>query len=226
MSSRLPDRVKEYFRDGKVVKWWDENPRSVEESADTYVVDNVFGNTVLDVGVGRGRLATRVVDRADNIVGIDISLNMVKLAKVALNGRVHLVVADAERLPFKSASFDCTYCVETLVHIPHPEQVMQEMHRVLRRSGIMLVQANVRGLDRISYFYRITPTKRVFISIMLRDYLWKILPYPRKRNAIWRSFTRSTLTRMVGKTGLEITVSRSFKKGKLVVMGRKTIQRQ
>ncbi len=48
--------------------------------------------------------------------------------------------ADAARLPFRSASFDCVLATALLEHVPHPQRVVREIHRVLRPHGVLYVE--------------------------------------------------------------------------------------
>jgi ubiquinone/menaquinone biosynthesis C-methylase UbiE len=45
----------------------------------------------------------------------------------------------AESLPFASHSFDVVICSELLEHVQYPPAVLQEVYRVLRKGGILLV---------------------------------------------------------------------------------------
>ncbi len=48
--------------------------------------------------------------------------------------------ADAARLPFRSASFDCVVATAILEHVAHPQRVVREIHRVLRPHGVLYVE--------------------------------------------------------------------------------------
>lgn len=50
------------------------------------------------------------------------------------------VRADAARLPFGAATFDCVLATALLEHVPHPQRVVREIHRVLRPSGALYVE--------------------------------------------------------------------------------------
>ncbi|MEX5215252.1 MAG: methyltransferase domain-containing protein [Nitrospiraceae bacterium] len=49
------------------------------------------------------------------------------------------VQTDASALPFKEESFDAVICAEMVEHVADPMRVMHEVHRVLRRRGILLM---------------------------------------------------------------------------------------
>jgi SAM-dependent methyltransferase len=51
------------------------------------------------------------------------------------------VVGDGEHLPFASDSFDLIFCTQVLGYIRRPEQVIEEIHRVLKPGGMLLLSA-------------------------------------------------------------------------------------
>jgi len=56
--------------------------------------------------------------------------------------RVHPgdVQAVGESLPFVDEAFDIVYCCAVLEHVPQPEVIIQEMHRVLKWGGHIYVE--------------------------------------------------------------------------------------
>ena len=46
---------------------------------------------------------------------------------------------DAEKLELPDASFDVALCALGLMYMPHPEQAVREMRRVLRPGGRMVI---------------------------------------------------------------------------------------
>jgi SAM-dependent methyltransferase len=50
------------------------------------------------------------------------------------------VFARAERLPFRSGSFDTVLGLSMLNNLPQPERLLDEAHRVLRPGGILLLE--------------------------------------------------------------------------------------
>lgn len=49
------------------------------------------------------------------------------------------VVGDAQALGFADASFDVVLCTEMLEHVPEPQRAIDEMRRVLRPGGLLLL---------------------------------------------------------------------------------------
>src|SRR5690348_3519267 len=68
------------------------------------------GDFVLEVGVGEGRNAARLLSEGAKYVGVDISRTMLNKARDNLRTnhfeKTDLIVGDAQALPFKMDSFD------------------------------------------------------------------------------------------------------------------------
>lgn len=89
-------------------------------------------NSVLEIGVGQGRLFSRINHISK--VGIDISINMLARG-CKKKDFTDIVEADAGNLPFKDRSFDLVYTCTVLLHIPNSliETAISEMKRVADR---------------------------------------------------------------------------------------------
>lgn len=96
---------------------------------------------VLEVGAGTGRNADHIPDDV-RVVAVDLSGDM--LRRAGPRGYRMRVVADAERLPFRDATFDGG--AETLVwcEVPRPVRALAEVRRVLRPGAIFTMFDHVR----------------------------------------------------------------------------------
>jgi ubiquinone/menaquinone biosynthesis C-methylase UbiE len=102
------------------------------------------GERVLDVGCGFGDmlLTLRKNGHKGELYGIDSSIGMIKKAKsVSKFADIHFGVVMAEKLPFKSGSFDAMICKHALYHFDL-EKAVPEMHRVLKKGGMLVVTIN------------------------------------------------------------------------------------
>ena len=100
-------------------------------------------NFVLDVGTGTGRFAIKLAKNGATVIGLDPSKSMVDLAKKKsvrekVYGNMHLIVADAHRLPFKKDCFNCCISINVLNHIPDYNKVLVEIASVLEGKGYFL----------------------------------------------------------------------------------------
>ena len=105
------------------------------------------GDRVLDVGCGTGRLAIAFAKRvapSGSVAGIDPAPEMIKRATSRARKQqvpVAFQVAFAQRLPFPDATFDAVACTFALHHVAEDDQqsAVQEMHRVLKPDGRLLI---------------------------------------------------------------------------------------
>jgi len=77
---------------------------------------DIVGKRILDAGCGPGRAIARLTRGDAHIVGVDASINMLRICqeKFSDNKRVELILADIQHLQFKKQSFDIVICVDTL----------------------------------------------------------------------------------------------------------------
>jgi SAM-dependent methyltransferase len=92
------------------------------------------GTRLLDVATGPGALAAEAVNRGARPVGIDLSPQMIELAR-RLHPAIDFREADVERLPFADDTFDAVVCAFGLGHFPRPEVAVTECVRTLSPGG-------------------------------------------------------------------------------------------
>jgi len=96
---------------------------------------------MLDAGCAEGIYMHALIGGVRIAVGLDISLP--KLARAHSRSRpgagLSFAMANLERIPLASGSFDVVLCVETLEHVPDHGAAIAELHRVLMPGGIFIV---------------------------------------------------------------------------------------
>jgi methionine biosynthesis protein MetW len=102
------------------------------------------GGRLLDVGCGRGAVASLLSERFDEVHGVDTDAEA--LATAAERGvAVAQVDLDRERLPFEDGSFDAVVSLDVIEHVLDPAAFVRELARVLRSGGrVYLATPNVR----------------------------------------------------------------------------------
>jgi len=117
------------------IRSWEENlGRShtglIEEVGE--IVKNLNKNIkILDIGCGVGDLEAYLFNKGfNNIVGVDISKNALKIAKQKTPHYIFRQQNIEKSLPFGNKKFDVVFCIEVLQHITNPVFVMKEMLRV------------------------------------------------------------------------------------------------
>lgn len=99
------------------------------------------GAKILDLATGTGKQAFAFARRGYEVVGLDLSPNMLDVAK--RNNRyqnLRFELADASDIPFSDSYFDVS-CISFALHEMPPavrEKVIKEMVRVTRLAGIIV----------------------------------------------------------------------------------------
>jgi ubiquinone/menaquinone biosynthesis C-methylase UbiE len=118
------------------------------------------GAEALEVGIGTGRIALPILAEGINVTGVDIAERMLarldaKYAQLRASaagsgyGRLVVRVADMTALPFADASFDAVIAVHVFHLVAGWHQALDEVLRVLRPAGSLLLGQDVhRGIDR------------------------------------------------------------------------------
>jgi phosphatidylethanolamine/phosphatidyl-N-methylethanolamine N-methyltransferase len=104
--------------------------------------------SVLEVGVGTG-LTLAGYPATSRVVGIDLSPDMLERARqraAAMPERdISLHAMNAERMDFPDGSFDCVTVPYVLSVTPHPDRLVQEIRRVCKPDGSILVLNHFSG---------------------------------------------------------------------------------
>lgn len=135
------------------------------------------GSRVLDVGSGTGLpTARQLVDAGHRVTGIDLSVNMVKLAgdNVPEGEFRQLDVADAEQ--YGPGSFDGAVAFFSLLMLPRAEipVALRTLHGLLREGGVLafsMVEAEVNdfSIPFLGHTIRVSGYLREDLRTVVRD---------------------------------------------------------
>jgi ubiquinone/menaquinone biosynthesis C-methylase UbiE len=96
-------------------------------------------STVLEIGVGTGRIALPLAARVQRVVGVDLARPMLaRLCSKLANERVLPLIADAVALPFANARFDAVVGMHVFHLLPAWRVALAEVRRVLAPHGYYL----------------------------------------------------------------------------------------
>lgn len=123
---------------------WDELRRlhSPDEQVEAALVE-ALGDAplgrLLDIGTGTGRMAELFAERAEGVVALDKSLDMLRFARAKLQNlpsdTVELVQGDFAALPFSARGFDTVLLHQVLHFAQDPAAPLAEAARVTRPGG-------------------------------------------------------------------------------------------
>jgi ubiquinone/menaquinone biosynthesis C-methylase UbiE len=120
-----------------------------------YIENNIAASNkrILDIGCGDGEFSSLLLNNNNEIIGLDISENAVKIAQ---GRRIKAKYCDINYgLPFEDSSFDIVLIFDTLEHIFDPSFTLREAQRVLKRGGSLYCDVPNAGflLNRLYFLF-------------------------------------------------------------------------
>ena len=112
-----------------------------------------IGGRILEVGVGTG-ISLPSYSAKNRIVGVDISEPMLEKARKRVDelGLTHvdaIEVMDAEELNYPDGSFDVVVAQYVITAVPNPEKALDELARVVRPGGEIIITTRVGAEDGV-----------------------------------------------------------------------------
>jgi ubiquinone/menaquinone biosynthesis C-methylase UbiE len=156
------DMVETQERTERWHRYWDKKSRGYDREMQ-FMERVLFGDSrkwacsqasgsVLEVAVGTG-LNLDTYPSGIQLTGIDLSEPMLAIARTRaaeLGRDVELRQGDAHALPFADATFDTVVCTFGLCAIPNIDTALNEMTRVLRPGGKLILVDHVASSSRIA----------------------------------------------------------------------------
>ena len=120
-------------------------------------IDLQPGADVLDAGCGTGQNSIWLREKGFNVTGADFSEFALEQARRAHG--IDFRLADLTDLPFADESFDAIFCIGVLMHVPQIERALQELVRVLRPGGwLVIAETNAVAPETFAFraYWRVT----------------------------------------------------------------------
>jgi 2-polyprenyl-3-methyl-5-hydroxy-6-metoxy-1,4-benzoquinol methylase len=111
-------------------------------------IASVRTTRILDAGAGVTFFPYLLAERHEQIeitcADADRTLTQIHAAiRSTSRGRVHFGEADLRALPYSDRSFDAVYCLSVLEHTRQYDEIVDELHRVLRPGGTLIVSFDI-----------------------------------------------------------------------------------
>jgi ubiquinone/menaquinone biosynthesis C-methylase UbiE len=131
------------------------------------------GKDLLEVGCGIATDGFEFAKCGANYTGVDLTPESIRLAQerfdlFGMRGRFEVANAE-ERIPFPDCSFDHVYSFGVIHHSPHPEKIVKEIYRVLRKKGTFTVM--LYNKSSINYYVEIMFLRKLFKWCLLPKFM-------------------------------------------------------
>ncbi len=107
-------------------------------------LSKIIGKRILDIGCGDGIFDIEMAKRGAKMEALDLSNSALKRAiwrakRLGLADNINFISGDATHLPYNDCTFDIVISNCVLEHIPGDQEVLNEVNRVLKKSGILVI---------------------------------------------------------------------------------------
>lgn len=135
--------VKDLFENTDLYLTYDYNLQIRQETVTSFM-KNLEIHSVLDMPCGTGTISLPMLEKCSSITLIDISANMVALAKKNIpenyKGKTVFINDDFFKLDIPDNSYDMVLCLGLLAHVNSPEQLLKRLTQVISPGGYLIIQ--------------------------------------------------------------------------------------
>ena len=162
--------------------------------------------TILDAGTGTARIPIIICQQTPQwqIIGTDLAANMLfigakNVEQAGLQSRITLDLVDSKQLPYPDEQFEMVISNSLIHHLPDPLPFFQEIKRVLKPNGAILIRDLIRPADEA--------TMHTMVESIGTEYNehQKML----FRDSLHAAFTLDEVNESVQRVGLDVEVYQS-----------------
>jgi ubiquinone/menaquinone biosynthesis C-methylase UbiE len=163
----------------------------------------------VDLGCGEGYFTLPLAQQVAHSVGVDFAATALKVVKGQQGykqRKLSLTIASGESIPLVSASVDKLLCNHILEHVLDDDAVMQEVHRVVRPCGLVLigVPLELAPQIRLTLFLRRTLFPRAHKPQLERAQPGHLVPELVGRSSHIRFYSLLALRHLLERNGFRV----------------------
>lgn len=139
------------------------------------IINNIIGNSVLEVGCGKAFLSNKISNLQYNITAVDIHIEDSIIKKYS---KIKFQKENIENLSFKDNKFDTVICTHTLEHTQDIYKSIAELKRVTKNRLIIVVPKQRPYKYTFDLHLHFFPYKYTFLQALKpkkNEYICKIL---------------------------------------------------
>lgn len=104
-------------------------------------ISRIRPERLIDIGCGPGAFLSLVEKTFPEIQlnALDLSEEMIRETRERLSDTAIATVGDSEHMPFENEQYQAVTCNMSIHHYPHPQDALNEMYRILKPGGFLLL---------------------------------------------------------------------------------------
>jgi ubiquinone/menaquinone biosynthesis C-methylase UbiE len=155
---------------------------------------------ILDAGTGTARIPILMCQRRPQwqVIGIDLAQSMLDVGRKnvensGLQQQIKLELVDAKQMPYPEAHFDMVVSNSIIHHLPNPLPFLQELKRVLKPNGAILLRDLIR------------PDSEETLEDLVKTYAGDCNEHQKMlfRDSLYAAFTVDEVTELLQQVALE-----------------------
>lgn len=152
--------------DERSINMWDHGSR--KDIIPFFATHAKKGAKTIDVGCGSGYSTYKLHESGFSVEGIDISTEMITLAKERLQGKnIPVSQGDVNDIRADDESYEGALAINVLEWVSNPSKSVKELHRVLRKEGLLCAAVLGPAAGPRAYGYRRVYGEEAILNTMM-----------------------------------------------------------
>lgn len=151
----------------KIVKSYASKFSKPSEYIDEFTDLVAKNGKILDIGCGTGTDANYIASKGFEVIGIDLSEEMLNIAKKKFP-HIDFRIADMRKLSFENEQFDGIFVAFSLFHIPKKDvpNTLADLYDLLKPNGAIYIAIQEGKSEELFITQPLKPDEKIFLNIM------------------------------------------------------------